>query len=162
MQLPLAPEPNELISIGCISEDGKRFYAENSTTIFRPQIFSEFVVEIVVPLLEGGKYLIPYAEIARTLKEWLESFDGEVKMLSDSPFHDWVHVKHMFDTYGWPVNLAQKPVQLTFSSSIQNMRFQNAVESAFKTIQPQLRRHHALDDAIANRYGFLCATERGY
>jgi hypothetical protein len=162
LQLPLDPEPSELVSIGCISEEGKRFYAENSTTLARPEIFSEFVIENVVRLLEGGKYLMPYADVARTLKDWLENFDGEVKMWSDAPYFDWQHVKHMFDTYGWPSNLVQKPVQLTFSSSIQNMRFQNAVESAFKTIQPPLRRHHALDDAIANRYGFLRATERGY
>ena len=55
LQLPNDPEPNEMISIGCISEDGKRFYAENATTLARPEIFSDFVVEVVVPLLEGGE-----------------------------------------------------------------------------------------------------------
>jgi len=162
LQLPLDPEPNELISIGLISESGKTFYAENATTLVRPEIFSEFVIEIVVPLLVGGKYLMPYADIARQLKAWIESFDGEVKMWSDAPYFDWQHVEHMFENHGWPGNLIQKPIHLTFASSIQNMRFQNAVENAFNTIQPMLRRHHALDDAIANRYGFLRATERSY
>ena len=31
LQQPLDPEPNELISIGCISEAGDKFYAENSS-----------------------------------------------------------------------------------------------------------------------------------
>ena len=86
LQLPLDPEPNQLISIGCISEEGKRFYAENSTTLARPEIFSEFVIETVVPLLEGGKYLMPYADIAQSLKDWLESFNEDVKMWSDAPY----------------------------------------------------------------------------
>lgn len=76
-------------------------------------------------------------------------------------FH-WPHAEHLFDTYGWPKNLVQKPTHLTFAISIQIMRFQASVENEFKSIQPLLRHLHALDDAIANRYGFLRATERGY
>lgn len=162
LQLPLDQEPAELISIGCISEDGERFYAENATTLARPEVFSDFVIEVVVPLLEGGTCEMPYAEIAAKLKVWIENFKGEVKMWSDSPYHDWQHVKHMFENYGWPANLRREAVALTFPSSIQITRFRSGVEEAFKTFQPALRRHHALDDAIANRHGFQRATDRRY
>jgi hypothetical protein len=37
------------------------------------------------------------------------------------------------------------PVTLSFASSIQNTRFQNAVEDAFRTFKLALRRHHALE-----------------
>lgn len=161
LQLPNDPEPNELISIGCISEEGKRFYAENATTLCRPEIFSDFVVEIVVPLLEGGEYEMPYSEIAKQLKTWIESFGDEVKMWSDAPYFDWQHVRHMFDNFGWPANLKREPVALSFASSIQGTRFFNAVENLFMSNQ-SLRRHHALDDAIANRHGFKLATMRNY
>jgi hypothetical protein len=160
LQQPLDPEPNELISIGCISENGERFYAENSC--YQVEHCSEFVVETVFPLLEGFDKLMHYSMIAKQLLTWIESFDGEVKMWSDAPFFDWQHVKHMFDNYGWPANLKREPVQLTFPSSIQINRFKTGVEVAFKTFEPKLRRHHALDDAIANRYGFQRATARKY
>lgn len=156
LQLPLDPEPNELISIGCISEDGKQFYAENSC--YEVRNCSDFVVETVLPLLEGGKYLIHYSELAKQLRLWIESFDSEVVMWSDAPYLDWQHVKHMFDSWGWPSNLNRIPKQLVFNS-INGIRFDNGVEEAFRTFKPSLRRHHALDDAIANRQGYIQATK---
>lgn len=158
LQQPLDPEPNELISIGCISEAGEKFYAENSC--YQVEHCSEFVVETVLPLLDGFDYLMHYSMIAKQLRTWIESFEGEVKMWSDAPYWDWQHVKHMFDNYGWPTNLKREAVHLTFPSSIQITRFKAAVEDAFKSFEPKLRRHHALDDAIANRYGFQRATAR--
>lgn len=155
-------EPSEMISIGCIGNDGRRFYAENITALARPDCFSEFVIEIVIPLLEGGSSQMPYGDIAKKLRIWIESFDGKVKMWTDATRFDWPHIEHMFDNYGWPLNLVRKPIALSFPNSIQQTRFFAGVEDAFKTFQPKLRRHHALDDAIANKYGFERATARKY
>ena len=160
LESDLDPEPPVLISIGCISESGKRFYAENANR--QPVLYSDFVIKTVIPLLEGGEYLMPYVHIAQSLKIWIESFGDECKMWSDSPYHDWQFVKHMFDCHGWPENLKREPVALIFPSSIQQSRFESAVEDAFRTFEPKLRCHHALDDEIANRYGFECATTRKY
>ena len=160
VQQPLDPTPPGLISIGLVSEDGTRtFYAENADV--RPELFSDFVKETVVPLLEGGDARIPHVEIAQRLKIWIEGFDGEVKMWSDAPYWDWMHVKNLFDPHGWPANLIQKPIALAFPSSIQTQRFKAAVEDVFRSNQ-SLRRHHALDDAIVNRAAFLRATERRF
>jgi hypothetical protein len=90
-------EPNKMISIGCISENGKRFYAENATTLAHPEYFSEFVVQTVIPLLEGGDCLMPDSEIAKSFCSWIESFEGKVKMWTDAPGYDWPHVEQMFD-----------------------------------------------------------------
>lgn len=158
LQQPFDPEPNELISIGCVSESGKTFYAENATTLARPHIFSEFVVENVVPLLEGGDVAIPYIEIAHQLKAWVESFDGEVKLWSDAPYFDWQHVKHMFDNNGWPANLVRKSAMIQFDSSIKQTRFDNALEQLMKS--KSLRQHHALDDAKANILSYHKAMAR--
>lgn len=151
-----------MISIGCISEGGKRFYAENATALTRPEYFSEFVVETVNPLLEGGDCRVPYGEIAKSLCTWIESFEDKVKMWTDAIHFDWPHMEHMFDNYGWPSNLVRKPIALSFPNSIQQTRFLAGVEDAFKTFKPELRRHHALDDAIANKYGFERAASRRY
>lgn len=87
-QLPLDPEPNELISIGCISECGNSFYAENSC--FHVEHCSEFVVETVLPLLQGSDYLMHYSMVAKQLCAFIEGFDGgkdeqNVKMLVGRP-----------------------------------------------------------------------------
>jgi hypothetical protein len=155
-------ESNELISIGCISDNGKHFYAENSDVLSRPDSFSEFVIEVVIPLLEGGNSQVPYENMANNLRIWIESFDSKVKMWTDAAAYDWPHIERMFDSYGWPENLIRKPITLSFPNSIQQTRFFAGVEDAFKTFQPKLRRHHALDDAIANKYGFKRATARKY
>lgn len=148
-------EPPGLISIGIISQDGKTFYAENANV--QEELYSEFVIETVLPLLEGGKSLMPYAQIAETLKTWIESFECETKLWTDAPSFDWPHVHHMFSNYGWPRNLKRSPVPLSFASGVQNIRFYNAVEDLFRSNQ-SLHRHHALDDAIANKYAFQVAT----
>jgi len=155
-------EPPEMISIGCVAQDGKRFYAENATALARADYFSEFVVETVIPLLDGGDFKMPYVDIANKLRLWVESYEDKVKMWTDAPRYDWPHIEHMFDNYGWPSNLVRKPIALSFPNSIQQTRFFAGVEDAFKTFQPKLRRHHALDDAMANKYGFERATARKY
>lgn len=152
-------EPPVLISIGIISQDGRAFYAENAN--MQEELCSEFVLETVLPLLEGGEALMPYSEIARTMKTWIESFECETKMWTDAPGYDWPHVFHMFSTYGWPSNLKRAPVPLSFASSVQSMRFFNAVEDIFRS-NISMRRHHALDDAMANRHGFNVATMRRF
>ena len=159
LQLPLDPEPNELISIGCISENGAQFYAENSC--YKVENCSEFVVATVLPLLEGGDNLMHYSMLARQLRTWVEGFDGEVKLWSDAPYFDWQHVAQMFNNWGWPANLNRKPQELVFDYT-KGVRFDNAVEEAFRTFKPALRRHHALDDAIANRQGYIQAMKKRF
>jgi len=143
---PDDPEPAELISIGCIADNGDTFYAENEITISRPEIFSDFVVEVVSPLLEGGDYLMPYSAIAEKLKAWIESFNEEVRLLSDAPAYDFPYVDHMFEVYGWPINLFRQP------KHIWHARFENNVDEIFRT--QSYRRHHALDDAIVNKLAY--------
>lgn len=154
------PEPPALISIGCISEDGQTFYAENEDYPF--ERCNAFVWETVIPLLEGGVFSMSYAMLAKQLKDWIEVFETPVQLWTDAPGADWPHVKTLFDIHGWPHNLMQSPMRLYFANANQDMRFQVAVEEGFAGIMPKLRRHHALDDAIANRHGYLKATEKRF
>lgn len=148
-----------LVSIGVISDDGKKFYAENANV--QEELYSEFVIEVVLPLLEGGDALMPYAQIAKQLKAYIEEFEDDVKMWTDAPAYDWPHVHHMFETYGWPKNLKRSPVALSFTSPVHMQRFLNAVDNIFRS-NKELRIHHALDDAIANRYAFQAVTKWRY
>lgn len=148
---PDDPEPAELISIGFISENNETFYAENETIISKPEIFSDFVVEVVEPMLEGGEFLMPYSVIAKKLKVWIEGFSVEVRLLSDAPAFDFPYIDHMFEVYGWPSNLFRQPKHITHA------RFSNNVDEFFRT--QRYRRHHALDDAIVNKLAYEKVTK---
>lgn len=145
---PDDPEPAELISIGCIADNNETFYAESENALLAE--CSDFVIEVVAPLLEGGDYLMPYSAIAAKLKAWIEGFGEEVRLLSDAPIYDFPYVDHMFEVYGWPSNLIKQPRQLWHA------RFSNNVDEIFRT--QGYRRHHALDDAIVNKLAYEKVT----
>lgn len=138
---------SKLISIGLVSETGQEFYAELSDTWQRKDA-SEFVLEVVVPLLEGGACQMSWQELQQRLRAWIESFGGAVILATDSLNWDWPWILEIFRAPGsWPANLARHPEILALSED-----FQNATVEAVAT---GLREHHALDDAKANRLAYL-------
>ena len=141
-----------LISIGMIDETGERtFYAELSDT-YRLDDVGYFAREAVLPQLEGGAMCLTMAELRKQLRAWLEAFGEPVKLATDSLSWDWPWIQEIFeDLATWPPNLDGKPLILT-----QDQAFNEAVEHAFAG---GLRRHHALDDAKANRLGWLAEGE---
>jgi hypothetical protein len=143
-----------LISIGLVSEDGERtFYAELSDT-YQPKDCSHFVCEAVVPLLEGGNTRMTMPDLALRLGNWLESFEQPVKLATDSLAWDWPWIPEIFcDAWTWPENLDGKPLLLTMNYLNDYDLFIDTVEKAFR----HLRRHHSLDDAKANRLGWIAA-----
>lgn len=146
-----------LISIGLVFEDGTReFYAELTDT-WRPEHCSRnpFVPEAVLPLLEGGAAQMTMAELTLRLGNWLEDFERPVQLATDSLSWDWPWIHEIFEIpETWPPNLDGKPVLLTMNYLNDYDKFNEAVERAFAA---GLRRHHALDDAKANRLGWIAA-----
>lgn len=141
-----------LISIGLISEDGREFYAELSDTYVTKDC-CDFVQESVLPHLEGGKVLVPMHELALRLRSWLEAFEQPVKLATDSISWDWPWIQEIFGETGtWPSNLDGKPEILK-----QEADFNQAIEQAYAG---GLRRHHALDDARANRIAQMLVSSR--
>lgn len=142
----------QLISIGMIDETGERtFYAELSDT-YRLDDVGYFAREAVLPQLEGGAIRLTMAELREQLRDWLEGFGEPVKLATDSLSWDWPWIQEVFeDLSTWPTNLDGTPLILT-----QETEFNLAIERAFAD---GLRRHHALDDAKANRLGWLAEGE---
>ncbi len=66
-----------LISIGCVAQDGREFYAELSDT-WHPANCSAFVNANVLPLLEGGEFRMDEATLAIRLKAWLENLHSPI------------------------------------------------------------------------------------
>lgn len=69
----------QLISIGIASDDNQEFYAENMN--YALEDCTEFVQEIVLPKLTGGKYAMSEAEINAKLSNWLLDLIGSYEQL---------------------------------------------------------------------------------
>lgn len=147
-----------LISIGLISECGTRtFYAELSDT-YQPKDCSDFVQEAVLPHLQGGDARLTMNELTLRLGNWIEGFEQPVQLATDSLSWDWPWIQELFYLPGtWPENLDGKPASLFEMVSAQKL--EQEVEYAFRDHRPRLRRHHALDDAKANRLAWLAVRE---
>ena len=136
-----------LISIGLVSECGREFYAELSDT-YEVNQCEPFVLEAVLPHLHGGDALMTMGKLSLRLGNWIEGFDEAVQLATDSLSWDWPWIQEIFcEPYTWPENLDGKPLILD-----QSPDFNIAKENAFAG---GLRRHHALDDAEANRLSWL-------
>ncbi|MDO8455314.1 MAG: 3'-5' exoribonuclease [Burkholderiaceae bacterium] len=144
-----------LISIGFVDETGDRsFYAELSDT-WRANDLGDFAAQSVVPLLDGQASLMSMAELRERLTGWFAGFDGPVRLATDSLAWDWRWMQEIFPSpETWPVNVEKIPLLLTMNYLQNYDEFELAVESAFSS---GLRRHHALDDARANRFGWLAS-----
>jgi hypothetical protein len=148
----------KLISIGMVDETGERsFYAELADT-YHPDDVSEFVTSEVLPHLEGGPARMTMEELRKRLTTWLEAFGEPVQLATDSLAWDWPWIHQIFRVLtavpAWPKNLHPSPLVLTMNYLIDFDNFEAALEQAFAD---GLRRHHALDDAKANRLGWIAA-----
>lgn len=142
-----------LVSVGLISEDERIFYAELSDT-YEPKDCSAFTQEAVLPLLHGGDTRMRMDQLTLRLGNWLESFEQPVKLATDSLSLDWPWIQEIFYLPGtWPENVDGKPASMY--EMIDSPFLERTVEQIFQSHVPRLRRHHALDDAMANRLAFL-------
>lgn len=145
----------KLISIGFVDETGDRsFYAELSDT-WSSSDLGDFAAQTVVPLLDGQASLVSMAELRQRLTAWFAGFDRSVRLATDSLAWDWRWMQEIYSSADtWPVNVEKRPLLLTMNYLLDFDEFESAVESAFAN---GLRRHHALDDAKANRLGWLAS-----
>lgn len=141
-----------LISIGCISEDGKTFYAE--FTDYDEEQVNEWIQENVIGNLAkslgilysmadstsyGGKF-----NVASALKYWLSQFDS-VEMWSDCLSYDWVLFNDLFGTaFDIPKNVYYIPFDICTLFKIKGVD-PDVNREEFSEIQGD--KHNALHDA---------------
>ena len=147
-----------LISIGCVAQDGREFYAELSDT-WDENLCSLFTLETVLPLLQGGGCRMSVSEMTTRLKEWIEGLAAkEVTLISDSPKHDWPFIQEVFDCDGWPKNLRKKCGTIFFEDNRQRHRYLMALENFWK--DNISRQHHALVDAKSLLFSWKFAMKK--
>jgi hypothetical protein len=148
-------EKPKLISIGLISEDGsKQFYAELSDTYNFSDV-SDFAKEKVIPLLDGSN-LQSIDQLKANLLRWIEEFETEIVLATDSFNWDWPIIIEIFGE-AWPKNLSSECYLLNMNYMKNADAFYDAVKLAYEN---GLKKHHAMHDAIANRLGWI-ASENG-
>lgn len=145
----------KLVSIGCITQSGEdTFYAEVLYTPVLVDSCLPWVRKNVLSHLERGDAAMPEEEIARRLFTWLcgLSPEKELILISDSPTIDGLYLHSLLKVAGYPPNMDRKIRPMKMPSPMGWQRYHSALEKAQKS---QLRAHHALDDAKANRLAWL-------
>ena len=122
----------ELISIGAVATDSTAFYAEVKG--WNRERSSEFVKEIVMPLLDGDATSASMA--AEAFTAWLDERAGRAPttIISDSGYDRWA-LTELLGQEDLPTGNDWKRVPISYEE----------LDDATK--QVNLRRHHALDDA---------------
>lgn len=137
----------KLISIGLVDESGRHtFYAELSGT-WKLEEIGEFALREVIPRLNGCASGMTMATLQERLADWINALRVPVMLATDSLERDWLWMETLL-RQAWPQNLAREPLLLTTDYLYEFDAFEAAREAAFAS---GLRRHHALDDALANR-----------
>lgn len=134
----------ELISIGAVATDATAFYAE--VRGWNPERSTDFVRQVVVPLLDGDA--VTHEVAAEAFTAWLDERSGRAPttIVSDSGFDRWA-MAELLGREDLPPGVEWKRVAVAYGE------LDNA------TRELNLRRHHALDDARALRHLLLPAAE---
>ena len=140
----------KLISLALVPADGRNeFYAEieigDGWTFFD---CCEFVRKEVLPLMKGGEHLVTRAELRERLVAWFATLPRSVQIACDSEI-DFRFLKQVLDDC-WPANMVRKRFDLR--GMIDTRVFDHAAQSHYAPDRPA---HNALNDARANRRGWL-------
>jgi RimJ/RimL family protein N-acetyltransferase len=129
-----------LLSFGAVTAQGQTFYAEIDHD--HPIAYSSFVERSVLPLMEN--FPMTRADAADQFLQWLrEQADGRlVRLISDSGYDRWA-LGELLDAEDPPDGALWQRAPVAYS------------ELDRLSEELRLRRHHALDDALALRCAVL-------
>ena len=145
----------KLISLTLVPADGRYppFYAEiaegDGWTL---NDCNSFVLREVLPILNGGKYIVPSTELCNLLLAWLAVMPRSVQIACDSVI-DFRFLMKILDA-DWPNKLDKQYVDL--SALITNSVYDKTVYLYYTKERPM---HHSLADAQAYRLGWLAWSD---
>jgi len=140
-------EGSELLSMALLSEDGsKHFYAER---MVRPNEITPFVIESVLPLLEGGAAAMEDAAFTDALRRFIASIPNPVVL------YDYVNDGYLLDVAlkGFRCLPSELEECYPYPRGVEKRLIEDAAISAgiedlfAKNPEAARRRHHALVDA---------------
>lgn len=158
----------DLISIGLVTANGEEFYGENLS--FNQSASSEFVRDIVYPLLKPLQFGKPRSELSASLWEWIDElpYDQITMMLDYQKDYDLlinllgeVHPKFLWTSNIFSMFTAEAIMRNgvdKFRPMATGLREVFDKESAAFYSETEFE-HHALSDAKSNKYGFNAAMK---
>jgi hypothetical protein len=160
----------DLISLGMVSEDGQHeFYAE--IVDHETEWQSQFVKDVVVPLLYNEQYGITRAQAAADLRSFVEQLNvKELVFVVDYPT-DWLLIRELLTddmpTCDTVISSAMINPLFWHTAQGRGINSQSAMQEAARKFILGIedyylidnRRHHALVDAKANRHGWTKGLE---
>ncbi|WP_455886905.1 hypothetical protein [Pseudomonas rustica] len=127
---------SKLISMALVAEDTQELYFE-LTDNYELSDCSDFVLEHVVPQLDGGHAACTIHDAQEKLQAFLKRFEF-VQIMSDAPLWDWEFFCEIaYFNNKWPGNVLNRPINLIDLYNEKDIQVGNA---------PELP-HHALLDA---------------
>jgi hypothetical protein len=127
---------SKLISMALVAEDGQELYFELNDNYVEADC-SDFVIERVLPQLNGSNISISLATAREALLAFLARFD-QIDIMSDAPVWDWEFFCDLAYQNGkWPRNVSNRPLSLIDLFNERDVVGEDA---------PELP-HHALLDA---------------
>lgn len=141
------PDPTNyipLISLGMVDESGtKTFYAELQDG-WDQKDCSEFTMQTVLPLLEGGPAMISREQLISDLQYWLSSFNDRVVFYCDY-IVDWYFVRNL---------LKDQPIEIDYElvrywAQDEQIAYEWMLNNFFDPVTRP--RHHSLNDAMGLR-----------
>lgn len=138
---------SRLISLALVSETSEQLYVEMPRHTWRFKA-SEFVIEVVEPLLWGGSYeATDAADFCQRTRGFLNKV-GRCSIVTDAPLWDmeFLRLTLEVDKKGWPSTVLSQPLYY-------NPEGTAAFDDYWR--EPTRFRHHALHDALALRASWL-------
>jgi len=132
----------QLISIGLVTESNQQFYAELND--FNPRCCSDFVKEVVLPQLgKNPARVMNMEQLRKKLTAWLFQFAKHNPVICYDYDGDWTLFEHAMqdDIPSW---LSNKNVYAKINDLVLEQFF----------LATGLSEHHALHDAMANRFSY--------
>lgn len=139
-----------LISAAFVDEQNDSLYIEIETQYWQPYS-SEFVIEVVKPLLRGDG--LPAQQGSAKIGGWLNARGPELILVSDSDW-DWRMLRRHFKLTGyvWPFFWQWENVRYLLNGNQRKM-FNSAYAEWF--LRSGHVQHHALNDAQALRDAYV-------
>ena len=135
----------QLISVALVAESGQEFYGE-STDFVRVQC-SDFVVENVLPLLQGGDVSAPLDDLRVKLVDWLATLSSPAEIISDFDGDIELLLKLLRISAKEIGRYNIAALTALDSALVKSESFNCALNDYFTNVDS--RRHHALVDARA-------------
>lgn len=134
---------NKLISIALVDEDENYFYAELTDT-YTVDDCSEFVKEIVLPILRGGRYAMTEYECKLAIAKWIEDRNVPCVICSDAPGWDIPHINNLLKPL-FPENLEKTCIPIRVPDDVET----HLVKKFGYDV------HNALDDALVMKKAII-------